>query len=262
MKTNKRYPNFLQRITSVWYRHFRVYTKNLITNGLPPFLEPLIFLAGIGLGLGNFVGINTMDGLSFLEFLASGLMVSTAMMTSAFECSYGTFIRLEFDRVYDGMLAAPLSVENIFMGEILWAGSKGFFFSLAVLIIIRIFGVINTPGSFIVPLIGFLTGLMFSSLSLFITSIVKNIDQYNFYFSGFLSPMFFFSGIVFPVSSLPLPLRVISELLPLTHSVRLSRALTFGRYEWINILDVFFILAFTTVFAFVGIRRLRKKIID
>ncbi len=263
MKYNKReYPSFLQRIASVWYRHFRVYTKNLITNGFPPFLEPLIFLAGIGIGLGNFVGINKMEGLGFLEFLASGLMVSTAMMTSAFECSYGTFIRLEFDRVYDGMLAAPLSVKNIFIGEILWAGSKGFFFSLAVLIVVRIFGVINTSGSFAAPLIGFLTGLMFSSLSLFITSFVKSIDQFNFYFSGFLSPMFFFSGIVFPVSSLPVPIRIVSEFLPLTHSVRLTRSLCFGKYGWINLLDISFIALFIFIFSLSGIRRLTKKIID
>ena len=101
-ETEKRYPPMRSRLFGVWFRHMRVYTKNLVSNGLPPFLEPLIFLAGVGLGLGRFIG--EMDGIPYLMYLSTGLLVSTAMYTATFECSFGTFIRLEFDKVYDGML--------------------------------------------------------------------------------------------------------------------------------------------------------------
>jgi hypothetical protein len=117
------YPPLLNRIFSVWFRHYLVYSRNIISNGLPPFLEPLIFLAGIGLGMKQYVG--QMGGLSYITFLATGLPITAAMFTSAFECSYGTFIRLEFDKVYEGMLAAPLSASNVLIGEILWI--KGIF---------------------------------------------------------------------------------------------------------------------------------------
>ena len=130
------YPAFHRRIMSVWYRHMLVYTRNLFSNGLPPFLEPLIFLAGVGLGLGKY--IVSMEGMPYIQFLASGLLVTSSMYTAAFECTYGTFIRLEFDKVYDGMLGAPITADDLIIGEILWAGSKGFFFSLAVLIIVFI----------------------------------------------------------------------------------------------------------------------------
>ena len=120
------HPPILPRIYSVWFRHMRVYTKHLISNGLPPFLEPLIFLAGIGLGLGKY--IVSMDGVPYIQFLAVGLVITSSMYTSAFECSYGTFIRLEYEKVYDGMLGAPLTVNNLLIGEILWAGTKGLFF--------------------------------------------------------------------------------------------------------------------------------------
>ena len=98
------HPGLVHRLYSVWFRHLRVYSKNLFSNGLPPFIEPLLFLAGIGLGLGKY--IVSMEGLPFIEFLASGLLMTAAMFTAAFECSFGTFIRLEYDKAYDGMLGA------------------------------------------------------------------------------------------------------------------------------------------------------------
>ncbi len=173
-------PAFLKRIYSVWFRHFRVYTKSLVSNGFPPFVEPLIFLAGIGLGLGQYVGM--IDGMSYIMFLASGIIVPPAMFTSSFECTFGTFIRLEFDKVYDGMVSASLTVRDLFIGEILFAGTKGCFFSGAVLVVVACFGLIDSFMAIFTPLIGFLTGLMFAALALYITSFVCNINQFNFFF--------------------------------------------------------------------------------
>jgi lipooligosaccharide transport system permease protein len=257
-----RYPTLLERVMSVWWRHMRVYTKNLISNGFPPFLEPLIFLMGMGIGLGANIELKVIGTTSYIAFLAPGLLITTAMFTSAFECSYGTFIRLEFDHVYDGMLAAPLSVTNLLSGEILWAGTKGFFFTSAVLIIVTLFGVIHTPLALITPLIGFATGLMFGSLSLLVTSFVKNINHFNFYFTGFLSPMFFFSGVIFPVATLPDGLRQIAEVFPLTHTVRLSQAVCLGRYGIEILFDILYIVIFIFLAGWTAIARLRKRLID
>jgi lipooligosaccharide transport system permease protein len=259
-KTSPKVPSFIWRVWSVWYRHYSVYLKNILTNGLPPFLDPLIFLAGIGIGLGMFIG--RMEGVSYIEFLASGLLVSTAMFTAAYECSFGTFIRLEFDKIYDGMIAAPLSAGNIFLGEILWAGTKGFFFTMAVLIIVKIFGFIPGPMSYFTPLVGLLTGMMFGAFALLITSFVKSIDQFNFLFTGFLSPMFFFSGIFFSLQSMPPAIKVLAEFLPLTHAVRLARVLCFGNYGTGALLDLLYSAVFIIVFSYFGIRRLEKKVID
>jgi lipooligosaccharide transport system permease protein len=243
----------------VWFRHFRVYTKNLLSNGFPPFLEPLIFLAGIGLGMNNYV--KEMDGLPYITYLATGLPITAAMFTAAFECSFGTFIRLEFDKVYDGMLSAPLSVNDILIGEILWAGSKGFFFSFAVIVVVASFGLVPLPWSLSSPFVGFITGLMFATLSLFITSFVSTINHFNFYFTGLLSPMFFFSGVIFPLENLPPVIRWFAELLPLTHSVRMMRSLDFGRFEPMLIIDLLFIAVFTFITGWFAIRRLKKRLI-
>ncbi len=253
------YPPLSKRILSVWYRHYAVYTKNLISNGLPPFLEPLIFLAGIGLGMNRY--IDQMAGVPYLTFLATGLPITAAMFTSAFECSYGTFIRLEFDRVYDGMLSAPISVGNLLIGEILWAGSKGLFFSFAVIVVVASFGLIPLPTGLIAPLVGFLAGLMFASLSLLVTSFVGNINHFNFYFTGFLSPMFFFSGVVFPIDNLPPVLQKVAEIFPLTHVVRMTRMLTFWDIQPVLLYDLLYIAVFTIIVGWFAIKRLGKKMI-
>ena len=253
-------PSLAYRIFSVWYRHVRVYSKNLISNGLPPFLEPLIFLVGIGLGLGRY--IDSMEGLPYLNYLASGLLVTAAMFTAAFECTFGTFIRLEFDKVYDGMLASPITANDLLIGEILWAGTKGFVFSASVLVIVSSFGILPLGPTLIAPVLGFLTGVMFASVGLLVTSFVTTINHFNFFFTGFLSPMFFFSGVVFPVDQLPTVIRPIAEALPLTHSVRLTRAFAFGEFGLINLWDVGYILVFMAVVGFLAVTRLRKRLID
>jgi len=248
-----------QRILSVWYRHFRVYTSHLLSNGFPPFFEPLIFLAGIGLGLGQV--IREMDGVPYLDFLASGLCISTAMMTAAYECTFGSFIRLEYEKIYDGILAAPIALAEMVIGEILWAGSKGFFFSFAVVSVVSLFGLLRTPWVVAIPFVGFLTGVFFASLSLFITSFVKNIDHFSFYMTGFLSPMFFFSGIVFPTSSLPGWLIPMTEVLPLTHAVRLARGILFQRPQLL-VWDSLFLVGGILLFTMLSIRGIEKRMIQ
>ncbi|MBN1361267.1 MAG: ABC transporter permease [Sedimentisphaerales bacterium] len=255
------YPGLSHRLFSVWYRHMRVYTKNLLSNGLPPFLEPLLFLLGVGIGLGKYIE-GTMDGMAYIDFLGTGLLVTAAMYTAAFECTFGTFIRLEFDKVYDGMLAAPITVNNLIVGEIIWAGTKGLFFSFAVVCVLTLFGIIHLPQGLLAPLVGFLTGVMFATMSLLVTSFVKNINHFNFYHTGFLSPMFFFSGVVFPVSNLPVPLRAFAEIVPLTHAVRLVRAVCTGTYRLALLGDLAYIAAFIAIVGALAVRRLRGRLVS
>ncbi len=262
MKSNSAvpYPSLARRLYSVWYRHVRVYTKNLVSNGLPPFLEPLLFLAGVGLGLSKYI-TQSMEGLSYIEFLGTGLLVTAAMFTSAYECTFGTFIRLEFEKVYDGMLAAPITVNDLIIGEIIWAGTKGLFFTFAVLTVLTAFQIIRLPQGLLAPLVGYLTGVMFATLSLWITSFVKTINHFNFYFTGIISPMFFFSGVVFPVSNLPQSVRWIAEILPLTHCVRLSRAVSIGVYSPVLLASLAYAVVFIALTGWLAIRRLRRRLV-
>jgi lipooligosaccharide transport system permease protein len=252
-------PSLGARLYSIWYRHMRVYTRNLISNGLPPFMEPVIFLLGIGLGLGRYIA--AMDGLSYLVFLATALPVTSAMFTASYECTFATFVRLEFQKAYDGMVAAPVTVADLFVGELLWAGSKGFFFSGCVVLVMALFGALPLPAGLLAMPIGFLAGTTFGAISLLVTSYVRNINHFNFYFTGFLSPMFFFSGTFFPLDSLPRGLRPFAEILPLTHAVRLTRSLALSRFSPVLVADLAFLVVVTLLAGYLAIRRLRARIV-
>lgn len=262
MKVNEEYktPSLFQRVFSVWFRHIRVYTSNFYSNAFPPFFEPLIFLAGLGIGLGAV--IQKMGDIDYLLFLASGLIVTSAMFTAAYECTFGTFIRLEFEKVYDGMLGAPLSPNNLIMGEILFAGAKGLFFSFAVLAVTWIAGIIRYPLSIMTIFVGFITGIMFAALSMFITSFVNNINHFNFFFTGLISPMFFFSGVVFPIENLPKTLIYAAEVIPLTHVVRIARAFCVpGMLRFRLLLDLGYCILFTIIFGWLAVKGIKKRLI-
>jgi lipooligosaccharide transport system permease protein len=254
------YPPLPKRLFAVWYRHFRTYTKDILSNGFPPFLEPLIFLAGMGLGLARYVP--DLVGMSYLQFIATGLVMTSAMFTAAFETTYGTFIRLEFDKVYDGMLAAPLSVADVVVGEALWAATKGAFFSFAVLVIISAFGIVPFLPALGVPLVGFLTGFLFAAIGFLVTSFVGNINHFNFFFTGLLSPMFMFCGTIFPIANLPAPLQVVAEFLPLTHAVRLGRAAAMVDFTPLQALDFAYIAAVSLAVLAWAHARLSKRMVQ
>jgi len=262
MNINNEYkvPSLFQRIFSVWSRHDRVYNSNFFSNAFPSFFEPVIFLIGIGIGLGKM--IPKVGGVDYILFLATGLIVTSSMFSASYECTFGTFIRLEFDHVYDGMLGAPISTYNVIIGEIFFAGTKGVLFTFGVLAVTWISGIIRYPLSILSIAIGFISGIMFAAMAMYITSFVRSINHLNFYFTGLLSPMFFFSGIVFPIETLPKTLRYISEIIPLTHVVRLARAFCVpGLLNAWLILDFIYCIGFIALFGWLAVKRMKKRMI-
>lgn len=256
----RQYPSILKRIYSVWFRHFRVYSKNLISNGLPPFLEPLFFIAAFSLGFSSFIPV--LQGMPYLLFLGSGILITSACFTAVFECTFGTHSRLEFEKIYDGMLGSPLKVKDLFIGEVLFTATKGFFFTTAVLIILLSFQIIQSPLSLLTPLVGFLTGALFGALSLVVTSFVKNLNHFNFYITGFITPLFFCSGAMFPLEHFPKSVQYIVETLPLVHSVRLSRAFCREVFSILHVFDLVYLVIVTVVLTFFAVKRLEKRLID
>jgi lipooligosaccharide transport system permease protein len=123
------------------------------------------------------------------------------------------------------------------------------------------FGAIPLPVGVVAVPIGFLTGAMFGGLSLLVTSFVNNINHFNFYFTGFLSPMFFFSGTVFPLDDLPRGLRPLAELMPLTHAIRLTRDPILLRFSGVLFADLAFLVIVTMLATYLAIRRLRRRIV-
>jgi lipooligosaccharide transport system permease protein len=225
--SNRRAPTRLQRIAGVWFRHFRVYADTFVANATPAVLEPVFFLVAVGIGVGRFIETPFL-GLDYASFMAPGILGMTSLYTAAFESSYGTFVRLRYQATYDAMLATPLTVRDVFVGELLWCSTKGLLFASIVGSVLAVLGKVHSWWALLVPLAGFLTAMTFAGISFVVTSVVKNMNHFQFYFTIGLTPLIFFSGLMFPVQSLPRTLELLAYLLPMFHVIETFRLLTAG----------------------------------
>ena len=249
----------LLRIFAVWRRHQRVYFKFLVANAMPPFLEPLILLLALGIGLAGYIG--TIGGVSYAAYLAPGMMAASSMWSASFETTYGTFIRMEYEKIHDAILAGPVSFLDMFMGEVLWVCSKCSMFSLGVLLVVASFGLVHSWWALLVAPAGFLCGMVFSLMGLLVTSRVREINNFNVYLTGMITPMFFFSGAMFPLDNLPAFFRYICLCMPLTHVVALMRAFCEGVFDTGLILNLLVLLGYCTLLWPAAVPLLRRRIV-
>ena len=232
-----------RRSIRVWQRNRDVFFR-LWHSEAPGFIaEPIIILLAMGLGLGAYVGL--VDGQKYIEFIAPGIIVSYAMFSASFECTYGSFVRMEYQKTYDAIIATPLNVEDVTAGEIFWGATRSLMTGTGILAIATAFQLVHSPWALLIPPLAFLEGIMFASLALLFTSIVPAIYSFNYYFTLFITPMFFFSGVFFPLSSFPEIVQRLSWIAPLTPVVRLSRALVSGDFQ----LDLLWSLAIIVILA-------------
>ena len=243
----------------VWQRNWDVFMRLWRVELWPGFLEPVIILLAMGFGLGAFV--QPISGQSYLQFIAPGLVASSAMFSASFECTYGSYIRMSFQKTYDAILATPVMVEDVVTGEVLWGATRALFSGGVVLLVITAFGLVQSPAALLVLALLFLQGLAFSSLSLFFTGLAASIYTFNYYFTLFITPLFFFSGIFFPLEQLPAVFQTISWFTPLTHAVNLYRALVLGQVFWGLVLDLAWLLMFTSIFMVLCQVVMRRRLI-
>jgi lipooligosaccharide transport system permease protein len=220
-------PTRAHRVLSVWRRHVAVYTRSFVSNATPAVFEPVLLLLSVGLGVGKHVATQFND-LPYDAYMAPGILASATLYTASWESTYGTFIRHRFQGTYEAMLASPLTVRDIVMGELLWAASKGVLFSTIVGLVLAALGFVATPWALAIPLFGFVNSLAFAGLGLAVSSRVKSIEHLQLYFTLALTPMVFFSGFMFPVAQLPGPLPTIARSLPMYHAVETFRLLARG----------------------------------
>jgi lipooligosaccharide transport system permease protein len=226
------------------------------------FFEPVFFLLGIGFGLGSLIGTVTgPDGtlIPYAVFVAPALL-ATASMNGAVYDSTNMFFRLRYEKAYDGMLATPLNVGDIALGEVIWALGRGALYGLGFLAVMFAFGLVpSTWGLLALPasmLIGFAT----AAAGLAAVTFMRSWQDLDLLFTVTL-PLFLFSGTFFPVTTYPEPLRTIVEFTPLYRGVDLVRGLTTGIVGWAQLIDVVYLFAMGVFFVWVASRRLGKMLI-
>jgi len=212
----------------VWRRHSLVWRKLLVPSLVGNFGDPLLYLLALGYGLGRFVG--EMDGMPYITFLASGIVCSSAMNTATFESLYGGYTRMTTQQTWAGMLATPLDVDDIVMGEMVWAGTKSMMSAGAILVVASILGIVQTKLAIFVLPVALLVGITFSAMALVVTTLSKSYDFFMYYVTLLVTPMMLFSGVFFPLEGLPKGLQWVGMALPLTHALAIIRPLVIG--EW------------------------------
>jgi lipooligosaccharide transport system permease protein len=243
---------------TVWRRNILVWRKLLVPAILMNFGEPLIYLLGLGFGLGRFVG--EMSGMSYLAFLSSGIIASSAMTTASFEGMYSVFTRMVPQKTYEAILATPLEIDDILAGEMLWCATKSLFSGMAILAVAAVLGVVESwQALWVIPVV-FLIGLCFAGLALIMSSLAYNYDFFNYYFVLIVTPMYILCGVFYPIESLPAAMQGAVQVLPLTHAVILTRSLVAGAELTQPLLRIAVLLLYAIVSYSIAVVLVRKRL--
>jgi lipooligosaccharide transport system permease protein len=244
----------------VWQRNLTIFRKYWKSIMFPNFVEPLLYLGALGLGLGAFIQQGGINGQEYVAFIAPGLLASNAMFAASFESTFDTFVKLRFDKVYDAIITTPVNAEDVVAGEYLWAGTRSALYGTAFLLVLVALGLVGSPWAVLIPPALLLIGIMFSVMGTLFTSLIYQIDYFSYYFTLVVTPLFLVSGIFFPVDDFPAPVPQIAWFTPLYHAVNLCRALASGPSPAV-LVDVAWILVFTGVLALVPIQIMRRRLI-
>jgi len=251
----------MRRAIRVWQRDFQVWSKYSFVSLISNLGEPILYILAIGYGLGHYVG--KIAGVPYLMFLAPAVLASAVMNSASFETTFSSYTRMSVQKTFDGIIVTPVSVEEVIAGEIFWAASKSLLTGTSMFIILLLFGLVKDPWfAFIVFPIIILTGFLFASLGMLVTSLAKSYDFFAYYFTLFLGPMFFFSGTFFPLSQLPLWAVKLAWFLPLTHSVRLIRSILFAEFPPILWGDILWLMGVSAIVFIFAIKRMKKRLIS
>jgi len=249
----------LKRAFRVWQRNFTVYTKLYKSSLALNFVEPVLYLAALGLGLGAFV--KEIKGMPYINFIAPGIIASSAMFAAAYECTYGTYVRMFYQKTFDAILATPVNVDDLIAGELIWGASKSMLYGTIIMAVISAFGLVGSPMILIVIPVLFISGLIFAEISMIFAAIVPGIDSFNYFYTLFMTPMFLFSGIFFPVDTLPPLVSKIAFFTPLYHLVNVCRSAALGQLAG-NLWDVAWLIFVAIILVPYPFRLMQKRLIQ
>ncbi len=225
------------RFIHVWRRNLLVWRKLAIPSMLGNLADPLLYMFGLGYGLGSM--LPPMQGVSYVAFLAGGVVCSSTMFTASFEAMYSAFSRMHVQRTWDAIINAPLTLDDVVMGEWVWAASKSVLSGCAVLLVAAAMGLIGSPLALLIVPVIMLTGLVFAALGLIVTALSPSYDFFMYYFTLAITPMMLLCGVFYPLEQLPAFAQIAAQALPLTHAVALSRPLMLGvvpAHAWLHVL--------------------------
>ena len=240
-------PRVSMRFWPVLRRNWLVWRKLAVPSVIGNIAEPLITLVAFGYGLGALVG--SVQGLPYIEYLASGSVAASAAIAATFEALYSAYSRMAVQKTWDGIMNAPISLDSVLLAEMLWAAFKALFTATAILGVMLALGISHSPKLFMALAVLVFVGIMFASIALIFNALAPGYDFFTYYFTLVLTPMMFLSGVFFPREQLPTAVRIASDWLPLTNAVELVRPMFMDQWP-AHPLRHGLVLALTTVLAY------------
>jgi len=223
-------------------------------------VEPTIYLLAFGFGFGALV--SDVNGLSYVEFVGTGTVATAVLFSSVFPSMFGTFVKYQFQRTYDAILAAPVDTEELVTGEALWIATRAGTYGCMPLLVAMVFGLDPSWGMLTVPFIAFLAGFGWACFGIFIAAVMKSIDNFSYVTSIVITPLFLVAGTYFPIDELPEWAQIAANLNPLYHCVQLVRDAVFGFKGWVDVYHLAVIVAFGLAAWRIAISRMERKLID
>jgi lipooligosaccharide transport system permease protein len=223
-------------------------------------LEPIIYLLAFGVGLGSTI-VTKVDGLEYIQFVATGMVATAVIFSSALPAMFGTFVKHRFQNTYDAILAAPVDVEELVTAEALWIGIRSGFYGCFPLLVGMAFGLDPAPGMLLVPFFCLITALAFASFGIAVAGTVNKIDQFSYVTTLFVTPLFLVAGTFFPIDQLPQGLQIAAQFNPLHQLVELVRHACFG-FEATDPLRLAALIALAVALWRLAVRQMTNRLID
>ncbi|HXN15676.1 MAG TPA: ABC transporter permease [Usitatibacter sp.] len=245
---------------AVWRRNYLVWRKLAAESVLGNIIEPLFYLVGFGIGFGAM--LPEVEGVKYIAYLAGGTICYSTMLSASFEALYSGFARMHVQRTWEGILNAPVSLEDVVLAEWIWAASKSFLSGMAVLLVAIALGLAQSwTMIFIVPL-AFLIGLSFAGMGLVMTALAKSYDFFMYWFTLALTPMMLLSGVFYPITNMPGWLQAIAHALPLAHAVALGRPLLLGHWPEAPLFHTVVLAAYGVAGFLIALKIFRRRLLS
>lgn len=212
---------------AVWWRHILVWRRMMWSSLTMQLMNPVLYLFAFGFGLGAV--IRDMDGLDYLAFVVPGMMAYSMMFTASFEASISAYARLTMQQTWSAILASPVTLFELMIGEIGWAITKGLISTLGVIVVASVWGGVGSlAGAVLSLLVVMLAGFTYAACGLAATAYAKSWEFTSYFMTFWVTPNFIFSGVFFSIDRFPTYVEAISWLLPTTHLIAVIRPLTAG----------------------------------